>query len=313
MDIQFKVKFISVGFSKLAIFTGYDEGVYVIDLEDPSNNCKNLTDVPVKVYGASGILFDSKPMFCGGNDGPAECDCFEYEQSQWWSVAAMPTCRWLSGSASLINQEDHKSRFVIAGGTIGGGNALSNVESYDGTSWSSLPNLPSPLYDHCMVAVNETVLLSIGGFPLTTKTFFYNAELNQWLPGPELLKARYWASCAIVEWKNTADGQLGQVVVVAGGHNEFDLSSTELLYINDISSGWQPGPELPLAVEGSVMVEYKDRVILVGGRGGVDGRHLYQLSSRDGPWIEMEQTLPNRKYFHIAFLIPDELTDCQQA
>ena len=61
------------------------------------------------------------------------------------------------------------------------------------------------------------------------------------------------------------------------------------------------------------MVEYKDRVILVGGRGGVDGRHLYQLSSRDGPWIEMEQTLPNRKYFHIAFLIPDELTDCQQA
>ena len=126
--------------------------------------------------------------------------------------------------------------------------------------------------------------------------------------------ARYLASCAMVEWKTLADGQLEQVVVVAGGGNSLDyLSSVEVLYISNITAGWQPGPELPLTVAASVMGEHKTSVMLVGGEIGVDGRHLYQLSSRDGPWIEMEQTLPVRKTYHVAFLIPDGLTDCQQA
>ena len=317
MDIQWKLNFIFTGLTKLAVFTGldgitlnYDTRVFVIDLEDPANVCKNLANVPVKVQKASGILFDSKPMFCGGDDGSdAKCDCFTYEQSQWVSVAAMPTCRYFSASAGLLNQEDHKSRFIIAGGIDGGG-LFSNVESYDGTSWHSLPNLPSAVQRHCMVAINETVLLSIGGYFPTNQTFFYNAELNQWLPGPEI---KYWASCATVHWKNSAYGQLEKVVVVAGGPDGYALSSFELLNINDISSGWQPGPDLALTVYGSILVGYKDSVVLVGGLNNGDGTHLYQLSSQGGPWIEMEQTLPIMKNFHLAFLIPDELTDCQRA
>ena len=301
------------------VFTGFAEGpyldtqVFVVDLEDPSNICKNMADVPVKVVGASGILFDSKPIFCGGyNNWPeVSCECFTNEQSQWVSVAPLPTCREDSASAGFYH-EDHEFRFVISGGYNGG--ELSNVESFDGTSWHSLLDLPVPQHAQRMVAINETVLLSIGGRPPTTETFFYNAKLNQWLHGPELLEARFWVSCAVVEWKNPADGQLEQVVVVAGGNQEgFQLSTVELLYIDNITAGWQPGPELPLTVDNSVMVEYKDSVILVGGIGGVDGRHLYQLSSREGPWIEMEQTLPNRRDSHIGFLIPDELADCQRA
>ena len=104
------------------------------------------------------------------------------------------------------------------------------------------------------------------------------------------------------------------MVVVAGGYNGQYMSSIELLYINNLSRGWQYGPLLPFSVAYSVLVEYKDSVVLVGGGGtGVDGKHLYQLSSADGPWIEMEQTLPISKIDHIAFLIPDDLTDCQQA
>jgi len=116
-----------------------------------------------------------------------------------------------------------------------------------------------------------------------------------------------------VEWKNDISGQLEKVVVVAGGSDGKYLSSVELLYINNLAMGWQSGPELPIALGYSVLVEYKDSVILVGGYGdGVDGRHLYQLSSGDGPWIEMEQKLPIRRYDHLAFLIPDDLTDCQR-
>ena len=187
----------------------------------------------MKVRGASGILFDLKPMFCGGQPSYSgySCQCFTYEQSQWVSDSSMSTCRYFQGSAGLQNQEDRKSRFVIAGGRTLTTSEISNVESYDGASWKNLPDLPTPVEGHCMVAINETVLLSIGGIDMVglhTETSFYNAELNQWLPGPESLEARSYSSCAMVHWKNPAHGQLTQVVVVAGGY----VTQTSLLQLN---------------------------------------------------------------------------------
>ena len=307
------------GLTKLAVFTGYevDQRVFVIDLEDPNNVCKNLADVPVKVRSASGILFDdSVPMFCGGYYSGSKCDCFGYKQSEWVSYPAISTCRYLSASAALTDQENGKTRFVMSGGFNSNG-FLSNVEAFNGETWSSLPNLPSPVYGHCMVAINDTVLLSMGGYTsqgYISKTYFFNSEMNEWSPGPDLNIPRGYLSCATVNWKNPSDGQLEKVVVVAGGDNGQYMSSVELLYINNLSRGWQYGPQLPYSVANSVLVEYKDTVVLVGGDGtGVDGKHLYQLSSPDGPWNEMEQTLPIKKHYHIAFLIPDDLTDCQKA
>ena len=305
----------------MAVFTGItevtealDERVFVIDLEDPTNVCKNLANVPLGVTGASGILFDnSKPFYCGGFVSGVEidCECFVYEQNEWVSVGSMQTCRRNAASTVLVNHFNNHAGFVIAGGE--NPVYLSAVEYFDGSSWHNLSSLPEPIYGGCMVAINETFLISIGGYPYENVTYFYNSELNEWLDGPELQEGRGFASCASVNWKNPADGKLEQVIVVAGGVSSFNISSVELLYIDDISLGWQPGPELPKSNAGSVLVEYKESVVLVGGFGEVDGKHLYQLSSQDGPWIEMEQTLPIAKTLHIAFLIPDELTDCQQA
>ena len=58
------------------------------------------------------------------------------------------------------------------------------------------------------------------------------------------------------------------------------------------------------------MVEYQNSVILVGGEGGVKGQEMYQLSSPDGPWVEMQQTLKEGRTKHVAFLIPDQIVDC---
>ena len=194
------------GLTKLAVFTGYegnyDQRVFVIDLEDPNNVCKNLADVPVKVRSASGILFDdSVPMFCGGYYSGSKCDCFGYKQSEWVSYPAISTCRYLSASAALTDQENGKTRFVMAGGLNGSG-FLSNVEAFNGETWSSLPNLPSPVYGHCMVAINDTVLLSMGGYTsqgYISKPNFFNSEMNEWSPGPDLNTPRRYFSCATVK------------------------------------------------------------------------------------------------------------------
>ncbi len=77
-----------------------------------------------------------------------------------------------------------------------------------------------------------------------------------------------------------------------------------------LTPGWILGSSLPLSSNHPSLIELQGRVILIGGHGKSDGMHLYQLDSPDGTWIEMKQTLKERRFDSIAFLIPDELTDC---
>lgn len=309
------------GLTKLAVLTGFNNGkytsrVFVKDLEEPNKVCKFLPDTPAKAYSVSGILFnDSVPMFCGGfgNDLNNKCECFGYHHSQWMSFTKLPNCRSSSAAAKLIDQDGRKARFVLAGGWSDTGQ-LNTVDAFDGKSWQSLSNLPLPVSRHCMVTINATTLLSIGGLTgdsRSSKTYFFNSESNQWSLGPDLITPRDDLSCSTVNWKNPSNGQVEKVVVVAGGFNGAVLSSVELLIINNIERGWQDGPELPHKVSESVLVEYKNSVVLVGGFGDDDGKHLYQLKSRVGPWIQMETILPVSKSDHLAILIPDELTDCK--
>ena len=69
-------------------------------------------------------------------------------------------------------------------------------------------------------------------------------------------------------------------------------------------SEWISGPSLPNSAMVSTMIEYQNSVIVI------DGAHLYQLSSSSGPWVEMKQTLKEKRALHVSFLIPDYLTNC---
>jgi len=95
------------------------------------------------------------------------------------------------------------------------------------------------------------------------------------------------------------------------------LSSVELLYLNDenISNDqWLLGPELPNNSVDATMFEHNITVILIGGTTNpsvtwnVDS--LNQLSSPEGPWIEMKQKLKKERRGHISFHVPDEILNC---
>jgi hypothetical protein len=105
------------------------------------------------------------------------------------------------------------------------------------------------------------------------------------------------------------------IFVVSEGFNKTygTLTSVELLFLNDFekyNTGWKAGPNMPMGIEGSVMVEFQNGVILVGGGGQGDGRHLYKLSSPIGNWTEMKQTLKEPRNRFVSFLVPDELVNC---
>ena len=191
--------------------------------------------------------------------------------------------------------------------------------------WNTIQveNLPEPVNVHCIVKINSSTILSIGGhgehdngeLDYVKKTYLFNSQLNTWTPGPSLLRPRALLSCGILRWKNPKSNEVERIVVAAGGFdNPRVLSSVELLYLdrNESSSKseWQKGPELPKAVKESTMIEYDNSVILIGGKGEVDGFHLYQLFSPNGSWLEMKQTLKTNRSLHVAFLVPDELVNC---
>lgn len=168
-----------------------------------------------------------------------------------------------------------------------------------------------------MVAINDTTLMSIGGgdkFDYLSRTYFYDAVRDEWNTGPELNVPTASHSCAAVNWINPETGQVDRVVVVAGGEHEGILDKVELLFLNDVASGWKFGPKLPMNTYYSALVEYDDSVILVGGDGKDSSAPLnfYQLSSSVGPWVQMPHVLPNRITAHLAILIPDELTSCSE-
>ena len=95
---------------------------------------------------------------------------------------------------------------------------------------------------------------------------------------------------------------------------QFFLSSVELLHLNNEQEwdklSWIMGPSLPKAAGFATVVEFQNSIILVGGKGEVDKRHLYQLTSPNGTWIEMKQTLKEERWYHASFLVPDEFVNC---
>ena len=170
-------------------------------------------------------------------------------------------------------------------------------------------------------AISQNVI--VGDFILTLTvstdyTGFYNAELNEWTPGPSLLTPRGDLTCGILMWRNPDSNILEKIVVAAGGYNDSDnLNSVELLYLNDdaIDGGWVVGPDLPKDSYKATMVEYNNTVILIGGSdrpGGSGYPYLYQLSSPKESWVTMKQRLKVGRSDHVSFLVPDEIVNCHK-
>jgi hypothetical protein len=187
-------------------------------------------------------------------------------------------CRVEAASEIFTNAKGKKAFFMSGG--IHGNELLNITQTFDGKNWYSeqTENLPEPVWEHCIVKINSTTLLSIGGkeyeyklaaYP-SNNTYFYNVQVNKWTPGPSLNIPRSALSCGILQWKNDETNQLEKVVVAAGGWNSSGNGSpfVELLHLNhdgSIKGEWVVGPELPNAAPDSTMIEYNNSVILIGG------------------------------------------------
>jgi hypothetical protein len=302
------------GFSKLLICGGYNiDTCEVINLASSASTCKNPPNFPAKVWGAIGGLgFKGNPILCGGFQNDVHSNkCYSLENNEWISSASMKSAR---SSAAAAQLQDGK--LLVTGGFNGSAN-LNSAEMLTEEGWeSNIPSLPVIINGHCMVTVNSTTVMAIGGVQndqKSGKTFYYTFGEESWTEGPELKNKRRYHSCGKIR-RNKESQEMS--IIVAGGYGGGSyLSSVEIL--DEGSNEWQTGPELPFGIAWSQMVEDQNGgVVLIGGYsssvGRLDTLSLYQLlhGGQDAVWTKMEQKMKTGKYAHTAILVPDNIVDC---
>ncbi len=246
--------------------------------------------------------------------------------------------RWIQVEQSLMEHRDHAASIVINDGKtlwITGGGGYTPKDKLRSTDFVTLldngsisitpgPDLPLGFDLHCLVKLNRTTAMLIGGasseaqwdknhstyfldIPEVTDSDNVTATLRT-VRGPDLNKGRGEHSCGVLT--NPADGNQ-QVVIAAGG---LYPGWTEMLTVERWSQqGWIRGPDMPRKVKAAPGVTSPDgkSLFIIGGLdmngGAFHSPVIYQLAYRNGcwGWSEMQQKLQDGRRNHAAMLVPD--------
>jgi hypothetical protein len=240
------------GLTKVLVTTGIDRGskkMEIIDLSDPTNGCQpsSFLEYPIdKVRSASGGLLtnNNNALICGGKGkGTEKLDhCFSINENGLTATAKLSQARSLASSVVL-----NSTTLWLTGGSIDGTGRTKSVGRTKSTEFVQLtgttpgPDLPLEIIFHCLVSLNDTTVILIGGMlpdnTYSKATFFYNTDHKTWTEGPSLITGRSSHSCAL--FKSPQHGHT-DTVIVTGGNNGGFLDSSEFLYL-DSSNSWKSG------------------------------------------------------------------------
>ncbi len=204
------------GLSKLLICGGYNtDTCEVINLASSASICKNPPNFPAKVFLAIGGLgFKGNPILCGGVQNDVRSNkCHSLENNAWVSSASMNSVRVFAAAAQLKD-----GSLLVTGGYDGSGSYLNSAEMLTEEGWeSNIPSLPVTIAGHCMVTVNSTTVMVIGGRQnglISGKTFYFTSGEESWTEGPELKNKREGHSCGKIR-RNKESQEMS--IIVAGG------------------------------------------------------------------------------------------------
>ena len=279
--------------------------VEIIDI-DAKMSCAAVPNLPVGFRGGAGGLFDqSVPWVCSG--APTTSQCFLYKNGVWIQTGTFISSRahFTVVPNSPFGNPAHKF-YVVAGNTPLTG------EVFNGQAFSEIgPPVPFTFYVSCMVYLNATTVILIAGTQGSTSyspnTYLMNSNVMAWQQGPSLKVGRYGHGCGrIVQ----GAGSEKYSTIIAGGNNGAYLSQVEIL--DDGSASWRYGPSLPASTSGAPMVEdQRGGVLYVGGDKSGYSNIVYRLRHAYAQWEALATTIATPRVWHSAFLVPDELVNCQ--
>ena len=108
------------------------------------------------------------------------------------------------------------------------------------------PDLPKTLYNHAIVALNESVYMIIGGvgpgFSWTVGTFYYYTDDKRWVAGPDLRQSRTNFAAGMVTDRVTNEKYaivVGGFGCIATNGNCTSVASVEMLFPGN--NAWKSG------------------------------------------------------------------------
>ena len=290
------------------------DSIEIIDLESPDTNCSNLANFPIMVEGSIGGLWtNNTPIICGGdNYFDQEQSCHVFQDNVWIPFQDMVTKRRAS-AVTLSPYPNETHRLMLIGlATNYDKDNTGEILTDDGWHQMSKP-IPVSIYDHCMVLVNRTTVLVIGGTQngiyYSDRTFYFNTEDEEWVEGPRLLKGRRTMGCG--KLRSDESSPQYSIVVTTGMSESSFVSSSEIL--DPGANKWRQGPEVRYAMRFASMVEESNGgVLLIGGSSYEINLldTLFYLPHAQAEWIELPQKLKVPRSHAVAFLVPDEITNC---
>ena len=166
------------------------------------SKCAPIAKYPKALWGAmAGLSLDETPIFCGGEyTGPSYSECYTYND-KWQQIQSMkyPSSYGAEVSSHYASKKHH---FIITGGRNGSSENSQNYVrgmSYDGQWEDITPALPNNLNRHCLVSINSSSLMAIGGRQnenSVAATLILHDGSTSWISGPSLNTARYFHGCA---------------------------------------------------------------------------------------------------------------------
>ncbi len=136
----------------------------------------------------------------------------------------------------------NENRYSAAAAALPGGQLLvtgglnqpiinvNSTELLTETGWeNTVPFLSFTIAHHCMVTVNSTTVMAIGGSQggsYSGKTHYYSTGTNSWTEGPQMKYSRDFLSCGRIR-RDQESQEMS--IIVAGGYNFDPLAVVEIL------------------------------------------------------------------------------------
>ncbi len=287
------------GYTKLIVIGGYNAEldrvlsiVEVIDMENPTNTCNQITDYPVRAAGMTVGIIDVQLKSCG--DDVFGDDCYDYNPA---------TNSW-NTSVSLINGRNRpRSSFIDGIWLVSGGDDYDTqltTEMWTGTGFEPGPSVPTPLHYHCQLTINSTHVFFADTY-YTGNAYLLNWYEQTWtvLP-PMTVDIHGLMSCGLI---NNPENGIEVVIVEDGVTEIFNFRKEEWRIISpSIESFGYAG-----------YAQIGDTFVVVGGQN--DAHYtidtIYKFDQINYEWILMSQRLQvPRTHYPGVVAVPDEFVTC---
>ena len=123
---------------------------------------QNVPTYPLKVERAAGTtLTNGEPFICGGF--PETDKCYRFVKNEWLEATQLPSLRYEMAMTTTANTTFISGGWDHLNGSLSGYGHLNDFHRQNGWEWQPLTPMPIKVFRHCLVQINATHLLSIGG------------------------------------------------------------------------------------------------------------------------------------------------------